>query len=362
MGRSGGIMQAKIFINKLIKIFKFKIFFGLNFKKSLPIFIILLFFSTSCAPLISSPEGTTTTHVQESGVQVYAPRAARAQKVVFDTADDQMIHESDTPFRKFFNAHASDFKHGKLDYAKATILRDIVAQLKNKEYILRILKKIINRQKEKIGTDDASSEAQVKEIEQWNNLDSQLIGKLIYQKLVHKGYPSIRDEEIESLIDVFFDDCGKTGSTLSNLIDCNSTYFELFKIDLKTSLLQRDYFMDIIDHAVDKRLNLFRSAVSPSQPMQNALGVLKSFVKNNLKESHADSFADLQTSLWGVFKSFNKNKFVDSDDKKATMQELDWRKFRNELIEELKKKLEQSGRHLPIFGELLSLNILGLEV
>ena len=41
---------------------------------------------------MSSPEGTTTQYVREKGVLVYAPRSARAQKVVFDTPEKEMIH------------------------------------------------------------------------------------------------------------------------------------------------------------------------------------------------------------------------------------------------------------------------------
>ena len=92
--------------------------------------------------------GTTTTHVQKSGVLVYAPRAARAQKVVFDTADKQMIHESDTPFRKFFNSHSDDFAPGKVNYAKTTILNDIVSRLNNKEYIRLMVHDIIEQHKD----------------------------------------------------------------------------------------------------------------------------------------------------------------------------------------------------------------------
>lgn len=92
-------------------------------------YAIIQVFASSCTHFVSSPEGTTTELVQKSGVLVYAPRTARAQKVVFDTPDKQLIHEPDTPFRKFFNSHSDDFAYHKVDYAKTTILNDIVSMV-----------------------------------------------------------------------------------------------------------------------------------------------------------------------------------------------------------------------------------------
>jgi hypothetical protein len=109
---------------------------------ALPIFL------AGCAPtLVSSPEGTTTSFVEDSGVLVYAPRTARAQKVVFDTPDKQMIHEPDTLFRKFFNSRKEDFKSGKINYAKTAIIGDIVSRLQNKEFIRLMVQEVVNRHK-----------------------------------------------------------------------------------------------------------------------------------------------------------------------------------------------------------------------
>src|SRR4051794_39230487 len=84
---------------------------------------------------ISSPEGTTTTYVHEKGPQVYAPRAGRAQKVEFDTPDKQLIYAPDTPFRRFFESRAADFEPDKLEYAKTTVLGDVIAMLRSKQYL-----------------------------------------------------------------------------------------------------------------------------------------------------------------------------------------------------------------------------------
>ena len=137
------------------------------------LFIALIpLFTQSCSTIVSSPEGTITTHVQDSGVLVYAPRAARAQKVVFDTSDKQMIHESDTPFRKFFNSHSNDFAPGKVDYAKTTILNDVVNRLNNKDYIRLMVKDIIDQHK---GTAIAPFYSQIEK--ELNSALKQLINK-----------------------------------------------------------------------------------------------------------------------------------------------------------------------------------------
>lgn len=96
---------------------------------------------------VSSPEGTATTYVQNAGMIVYAPRSARVQKVVFDTADNQLIQEPDTPFRTFFNAHAADFSRGNLEYAKTTILGDIVNLVENREFIREMIVETVARHK-----------------------------------------------------------------------------------------------------------------------------------------------------------------------------------------------------------------------
>lgn len=101
-------------------------------------------FSCTNHHIVSSPEGTVTSFVEDSGVLVYAPRSARAQKVVFDTSDQQLIHKPDTPFRKFFDSHAGDFANkADLEYAKTTILADIVNMVRNKEFIREMIKKIV---------------------------------------------------------------------------------------------------------------------------------------------------------------------------------------------------------------------------
>src|SRR5678816_1192566 len=89
----------------------------------------------AAAPPVSSPEGTLTTYVAGKNSLIYPPRSARAQKVDFDTAEKQMIYESDTPFRTFFNSRSADFQPNKVDYAKTTILGDIISMLRNKHYV-----------------------------------------------------------------------------------------------------------------------------------------------------------------------------------------------------------------------------------
>ncbi|MEM7245893.1 MAG: hypothetical protein AAF533_11150 [Acidobacteriota bacterium] len=97
---------------------------------------------------ISSPEGTATSHVREKGPLVLPPRSAIVQKVIFDTPDKQLIHSPDTPFRRFFDARSRDFAAGKLEEAKATILADIVALLRNRQYLTPWLTEVVTRHRD----------------------------------------------------------------------------------------------------------------------------------------------------------------------------------------------------------------------
>lgn len=123
--------------------------FGLWRSKApiLSLLVLVLLLAGCRERWVSSPEGTATSYVQERGILVYAPRSARVQKVVFDTADNQLIQEPDTPFRTFFNAHSSDFKEGRLEYAKTTILGDIVNRIENREFIREMIAESIARHK-----------------------------------------------------------------------------------------------------------------------------------------------------------------------------------------------------------------------
>lgn len=97
---------------------------------------------------VASPEGTATTYVSTHGPLIYAPRAARAQKVIFDTPDKQLIYAPDTPFRRFFDSRAQDFDSASREYAKTTILGDIVAMLRSREYTRDVVGAVIERYKD----------------------------------------------------------------------------------------------------------------------------------------------------------------------------------------------------------------------
>lgn len=98
--------------------------------------------------LVASPEGTVTTYVSREGPLVFAPRAARAQKVIFDTPEKQLVYAPDTPFRRFFDSRANDFDSSGLEYAKTTILGDIVARLRSREYVREVVGKVVDDYRE----------------------------------------------------------------------------------------------------------------------------------------------------------------------------------------------------------------------
>lgn len=122
---------------------------------------------SGCTPIVfSSPEGTITTYVKDSGVQVYAPRAARAQKVVFDTADQQLIQKPDTAFRKFFDSHSIDFASGKVEYAKTTILGDVVNMVRNREFIRDMIKEVVDAHRDSAIAPNTKLTTQLKDADQ----------------------------------------------------------------------------------------------------------------------------------------------------------------------------------------------------
>ncbi|MEE8575232.1 MAG: hypothetical protein V3T30_07450, partial [Thermodesulfobacteriota bacterium] len=162
---------------------------------------------TSCATIVSSPEGTTTTYVEKSNVLVYAPRAARAQKVVFDTEDKQMIQKPDTPFRQFFDSHSKDFKDGKLDYAKTTILESIVDRLRNREFIEPMIREVVERHKDLVikpiydaKDGEAEKKAKIKRL----NIDA--LVSTLFEAFRRENYPYMRDENIERVLRNFMYD------------------------------------------------------------------------------------------------------------------------------------------------------------
>ncbi|GJL60946.1 MAG: hypothetical protein NPIRA03_38030 [Nitrospirales bacterium] len=397
--------------------------------------------ATSCAPhhIVSSPEGTVTSYVENKGVLVYAPRSARAQKVVFDTPDQQLIHKPDTPFRKFFDSHAKDFGNKtKLEYAKTTILADIVNMVRNKEFIRKMIHRVVyehldsaiapskqlvhpileardalNKLKKllpvlpggkKSGETSIKSEIMIAAKDAmlkvadaadsacldvvnlqgcpenhnflrktWtafksSELENALVNNTYNYENIHEGlrkfsidlsdilstagnqsfvpisqipslngattllrkrnanllvnelykefetadYPNMRSAEVTQRMEQF------TGRFQSPSVWEQTTIqvgfpaedgakmvspAEDLKKHLTQALLEQRYFQLIIDHAVEKRKNLFFAKSSPVQPLRTAQTRLEKFLKENVGNELVDFAGDGSTSLWAAFLS-----------------------------------------------------------
>lgn len=274
---------------------------------SLFLFIPLL---AGCATVISSPEGTITSYVRDKRVQVYAPRSARAQKVLFDTADKQMIHEPDTPFRQFFNSHSADFRPGKVDYAKTTILNDLVNRIRNMEYVRGMVGEVIERHKESAINPTNASTPSNKEKQ---NRNAKLLKDALYNALVDEGYPDIRDNRIHNILEKFFGESVKEINTQYNSIWKGTTTtaknFSAFKLDLMQTLREKQFFRKVIDDSVAKRLALFKSPGSPYGGVKNALSLIKKFLERINTDSYLEKFSKTKESLWQSFLIENKSSF-----------------------------------------------------
>ncbi|MEW6158889.1 MAG: hypothetical protein AB1813_15805 [Verrucomicrobiota bacterium] len=258
-------------------------------------------------PPVSSPEGTQTSYAEGRHTMVYPPRAARAQKVEFDTPDKQMIHEPDTPFRGFFNSHSADFAPGKLDYAKTTILGDVVSMLQNKRFIRDMIEEVVLQHVDTAifpaGKLDENNKAQKQK-------NAQLVISAIALALERENYPDLRDEDIERVLNKL-DHLNPTinANQLDEIEIQNTNIWSALVIgasskpmswDLRQVLRERRYFSNIIDRAVSKRLDLFQSN-SPLGPLRQASATLEAFINNNIGTRHATTFADSQTPLWQAF-------------------------------------------------------------
>ncbi len=311
----------------------------------LQIFLLSFLFS-GCATVVTSPEGTITSYVRDTEVQVYAPRSARAQKVMFDTADKQMIHEPDTPFRRFFNSHSSDFRSGKVDYAKTTILGDIIARLNNKEYIRATVHDVIERAKDcAIKPVPNNSDPKKKEKEKnLQNKHGKLLEDAIFKVLLDENYPNIRENRIRIILNSFFADIPNKDRTIGRKIwilatgdDSKST--NAFKLDLMQTLIEKQFFKNVIDDAVNKRLDLFKQAGSPVAPMQKELGKIVSFIKTNIGDTHSEGFSNVSDSLWAIYIESKKDKFNNS----VKPDNKTWAAFKDKLQREIVQSLEKES-------------------
>lgn len=369
------------------------------------LFLLIPLFS-GCATVVSSPEGTITTYVGNKRVQVYAPRSARAQKVVFDTADKQMIHESDTPFRRFFNSHSADFRPGMVNYAKSTILNDLVNRIRNMEYVRGMVSEVIERHKKTAIQPTNPSKAEDKEK---NNRNAKLLEDALYSALVDEGYPDIRDPRIHKVLNKFFgkkeediQDTDKqyrkiwqstTGGATSKSTNPkpaqqpaqpsiqSSVYsssrkpiyvqrsvgnksgqtsstnktneVESFKLDLMQTLREKRFFRKVIDDSVAKRLVLFNFPGSPAGGVENALEIIKKFLERFDSGNYLNRFSKTKDSLWKAYLLENKTSFKSKTS--ASISDSDLLAQGNNIRADFKTELQKTPDIKQAFSKVLAL-------
>ena len=275
----------------------------------------LLAGSCNNLPHISSPEGTTTTYVEDRGVLVYAPRQPKAQKVVFDTPAESLIHEYDTPLRRFFDSRSHLFGtlrgESGVDLAKVTILQGIVNRLRNREYIRAMIANIIARHPDAIVPRLGSSPS--KADRDLHTRHEKILSDALLGALTEADYPYMRDQGIEEVVEEFARD-GDSGTsddrrkerrriwvrTTQNGLPFRHWAVTNFEDDLRQSLRERSFFHDILDDAIKDHTHLFLRSGSALSPMQAGRGKLVGFVRDHLGAELAKALAEESTSLWSL--------------------------------------------------------------
>ncbi len=313
------------------------------------------------AQVIGSPEGTATSFVSENGPLVYAPRSARAQKVIFDTPEKQLIYAPDTPFRRFFDSRAQDFDDGKVEYAKTTVLSDIVARLRSREFIKGQVGEVVERYKSRLISSKSDIElvdvgitetlslgntkpsfedtkqaltaiiAQHSDIGIRHDLTNSLLGakdlteaRTKYTaraktspKLTEAQQQKLVDDRANLLVDVLYrvllqdnypdvDDEEISGIVAraqgKDWLWMEKVFKPAFQNELEERLKQRDWLRIVVQQAVAKRQNLFRKGGSPVDGLREAE---ESFRKLAEKTAFSPTFREVlfsdNLSLWQGF-------------------------------------------------------------
>lgn len=271
------------------------------------VFCIQALTTPGAAPPVSSPEGTLTAYVQGKNSLIYPPRSARAQKVEFDTAERQMIYEPDTPFRAFFNSHAADFAPGKLDYAKTTILADVIASLRNKQYIRFLVKEIIDLDPDGLNLAPLTAAASKEDKKARRDRVANLLIDGITLILERENYPNLRDDDINRLLEKVFKGEGPDVDELGSQTHKAWVSFVLpdhrdqILWELRQALLEKRCLKSIINDSVARRPELFRGVGSPAGAMKDAQEQIEKFIEENLAILSVAEVAAGKKSLWELF-------------------------------------------------------------
>ncbi len=296
---------------------------------------------------ITSTEGLADPNSIKKGAVVFAPRAARAQKIIFDDGTKELIHAPDTPLRRFFESHSPDFRGGKLEYAKTTILGDLIDQLRGRNYLGDLVRAVVERhldlfipqqiawrgcQNPGPGTGERGEEKA--------KARAELFAAALELELQRSGYPDIGDDSISKVLSDY-----KASDPWRLTVKANAAAQELFQADLRTTLVARGFLRDAIDEAVSNRKDLFATSGSPVAAMTKARGELVRFVREQLGKDLVGALAEGRASLWTSFlESQNDAEEGPFASGTRALNSVELAALGNELRKELREKLEGGGK------------------
>ncbi len=267
---------------------------------------LTLFLSSACAQkhAISSPEGTTTSLVQKSGVHVFAPRSARAQKVTFSDKNS-LISQPDTPLSNFFDEHRPDFANSQFQYAKNTIIANIYAQMENGAYLYEMIAETVHQYEKIIIKADYKTEDDGKK-----NIDeadlrrkANLLSRWLSLKIGELDYLNASRQEIRGKVESIVSGADNKGAakevSYSDLVYEEKDH--VFVAALIQKLSERGFVKKIITNAIAGREDLFVSQGSRTQALDTARAKATQFFKDNIGDSYAQLFAQNKLSLWEMY-------------------------------------------------------------
>ncbi len=295
---------------------------------------------TSPFPITRS-EGTTTTYANKvAKVQVLPPRAARAQKVVLDDPAVLAIQERDTPFRQFFSARSGDFSD--VDYAKVTILTDVLNRLRNRSYVRNMLLTVLKKHEAAIDTSWGDAEHQ-RELRA-RRLDT--LASALDRTFSDLGYPYVDDRDIDRTLQrvTGFEDGVFDASTILRswpYAEASETWMALvyddggprwlrclrngppdavkdLVRDLHGALHDRAFFEQVIHDACEHREDLFKNTGAQAPTLSRATTTLREWATRKLDARTRASLVAGRDSLWIAFLT-GENQEVEKRTPKRTL-------------------------------------------
>lgn len=257
---------------------------------------------------LSREDEMTTTYAGGREAMVYAPRSARAQKVVFDDPKGRLIHERDTSFRQFFASHSRDFAPGEVEYAKITILEDVLHRLESRSYVQGMVLDLIERHRRVVCTREITGPtgAKVPDDEMRTRRIRQL-ADAITQVISGLGYPLLDDDDLDQIVARLVSDTGvawphaEARDVWFACVTASGEEVEDFKRDLHLTLHGRPFFRLVIRDAVEKRRDLFQGGAAGAPSLAGVKQSFRRFIAEHLDGEMRTAAVANRASAWTAF-------------------------------------------------------------